>query len=898
MNITFGLSLDQEPQIKPASLAESRVGPLGMLTLLESRLGLAAQGASQTQRMTESLSAIEGVYQAGEVYGRASFERDRFAVAQLFLNYRDELMLAGWDGLTPLNGSPRLSAISKFSSGLGAEARCGLGDRLLAIYLCLQERSLAWESLKVIGAKEDFDLAWQNVLDLLGAVYEPDAFDSLASTDLSDSDLQRFRRAISSGAAKIDLQYDGTLEILTAHSEWILAQAVQVIAAQEKSVLIVGGGNAGVLDAAYARADFPTVGISTASRARPVPQVLALALRLLWKPLDPQYLLEFLTHPECPVTSDLRKRLAQALLQSPGIGGCAWQEAISKAKERVSTTAKNKIEADQGLARIDQNLAAWIDIQRYDLNESAPADALKTICEQTHAWALRKLARFDESDSPKAAQFRYLIDAAKQLSQGLNAIKNITLPETNRLLETVLGSGSDSGMIVSEMGHVAYATSPEQVNSSASVVLWWNAEEPAEKRITHWTQTERTGLGQSGVELPSLELALARAARSWLKPIRAAQEKLLLSLPQQRAGKPVVQHPLIGRLRSLLKEGALMPMRNMDEALSASPAGTKKNLRDLEPVLLPQKRRWWQLPASVSVPLREQESFTSLEKYIYAPQLWVLEYAAKIRPGQLNTEQLDCGPRLYGTLIDRLAEELFGSNPLEQIDWRKANGDQLESWVRNRWASLLEKEGMPLLVVGRQSERATVLSQAVVAIQDLAALFKKMKITGVMPHEKPPAVEFIGGKLTGDIDLLLTNAGGGVGILDLKYGGRASKERQLKEGRPLQLAVYGYLVSGGKQTFPSGAFYILSSRRLLSCDASFFTAASPVAAEAGSYDLQKVWQEFEQIWRWRRGQLDKGLIEVVSDDTLPDENSIPPLANWESPKGADKYSDHTTLTGF
>lgn len=102
MNITFGLPLDHESQIKPACLAESRVGPLGMLTLLESRLGLAAQGASQTQRLTESLSAIEGLYQAGEVYGRASFERDRFAVAQLFLNYRDELMQVAKVGMVSL----------------------------------------------------------------------------------------------------------------------------------------------------------------------------------------------------------------------------------------------------------------------------------------------------------------------------------------------------------------------------------------------------------------------------------------------------------------------------------------------------------------------------------------------------------------------------------------------------------------------------------------------------------------------------------------------------------------------------------------------------------------------------------------------------------------------------
>ncbi len=35
MIITFGLALDQQSPIKPAGLAEGRVGPLGMLTLFE-----------------------------------------------------------------------------------------------------------------------------------------------------------------------------------------------------------------------------------------------------------------------------------------------------------------------------------------------------------------------------------------------------------------------------------------------------------------------------------------------------------------------------------------------------------------------------------------------------------------------------------------------------------------------------------------------------------------------------------------------------------------------------------------------------------------------------------------------------------------------------------------------
>lgn len=898
MVITFGLKLDHESPLKKASLAESRVGVPGMLTLLESRLGLAAQGVSQTRRLTGALLALDGLYQRAESYGRVSFERDRFAVAELFLNYRDELMLAGWDGVILLNGSPRLAAISQFANLLDTDLRCGVGDRLLAIHSALKERPLAWSSVNAIGTKQDYSLAWQKVLESLGAVYEEESFASATDSDKTDSDLVRFRKAITSGAATIDLKHDGSLEILSAHSEWTLAQTVQSISAQEKSVLIVGGRNASVLDSAYIRANCPAVGTPKTSKARPVPQTLALALRLLWKPLNPQFLLEFLTHPECPVSSDLRYRLAKALLESPGIGGTQWLEAIAEAKLRINNTAKTPDEAAQRLLRIEEDLSNWVHLKRHDLHEAAPASALKEICERTKAWATKQLSRFAETLNPLAAQFKYLSAAAEQMSQSLDSMDKITFPETHRLLEAVLGNGIDSGMVVPELGHVAYADTPEQVNTSAGVVLWWSAEEITESEPTPWTAIERASLDKSGVLIPSRERAIARTAQSWLKPLHAAREKLLFILPQQRAGDPVVQHPLIGRLRSLLKENDRLPLRRLDQEVSDNKGLDQKTLRELKPILLPKRRRWWKLPETVNLKAREQESFSSLEKFIYTPQLWVLEYAAKIRPGRLNTEQLDCGPRLYGTLIDRLTEELFGDNLPDSIEWKSANSEQLESWVRKRWDKLLEQEGMPLLVMGRQSERARVLSEAVVAVQDLVALFKQMTITVATPHKQPPAVAFSGGKIIGNIDLLLTSANGATGILDLKYGGRSDKERQLKEGRPLQLAIYSYLLSGGKPPFPAGAFYILSSRRLLTCDKGFFVSTNPIAVEDGSSDLQQVWQEFQQVWLWRRGQLDKGLIEVVSDETEKDQDSTPPLANWVTPKDADKYSDHTTLTGF
>lgn len=184
-------------------------------------------------------------------------------------------------------------------------------------------------------------------------------------SDLSpkDSDLGRIQSLLGrleKGAnPKIRLNGDRSIICLTAFSEYALARGVaqwlRHIRLKEKTtVTLISGANAGPLEQALLALDEPTLGLEPYSRARPIPQVLLLALRLYWKPLDPRSLLEFLTHPVCPVSGSSRHWLANAVAESPGVGGPKWNEAIAAAKERVCETEKGNVAArKEALGRID-----------------------------------------------------------------------------------------------------------------------------------------------------------------------------------------------------------------------------------------------------------------------------------------------------------------------------------------------------------------------------------------------------------------------------------------------------------------------------------------------------------------------------------------------------------------
>ena len=154
----------------------------------------------------------------------------------------------------------------------------------------------------------------------------------------------------------------------------------------------------------------------------------------------------------------------------------------------------------------------------------------------------------------------------------------------------------------------------------------------------------------------------------------------------------------------------------------------------------------------------------------------------------------------------------------------------------------------------------------------------------------------------GSLDLVVTNQAGRQAVIDLKYGGREEKQTQLDEGNPLQLAVYGYLLSeAGRQEWPASAFFVLKDSELLTRD-GFFSAGTG-GAEPGGLSLEKCWIEFKQMWEWRQKHLKDGWIEITVHGTektsgSKEPDSAPPLKHWKPGKDQDKYNDFPALTGF
>jgi hypothetical protein len=206
---------------------------------------------------------------------------------------------------------------------------------------------------------------------------------------------------------------------------------------------------------------------------------------------------------------------------------------------------------------------------------------------------------------------------------------------------------------------------------------------------------------------------------------------------------------------------------------------------------------------------------------------------------------------------------------------------------------------------GHRADAAALLATGKSALWELLDLFRGAKVVNARSNVELAPAPFIGGSIGGVLDLLVKSSRNRTAVVDLKFGGFTVREQELKDNRPLQLAVYGYLLSQEKGGgWPEAAFYLLKDRRLIAHDAGFFPGARVVASGTSAGGIEACWSDFEKIWVWRREQLDGGWIEVTVPNTEPTaesestRDSTPPLAHWLATEDQARFNDYDALTGW
>lgn len=915
MKVELGLKFDGYSPVYPRhSIAESVCGPLGFLDLLETRLGLKVRAVAPAQRVFQFRQALEKVTDCPRFF-RDSFKRDPYAVAEVLLRWRDGMIEAGWDGKASPDDSARIQDMAAVEARAKECLSSGVADRLRAVLLELDSRSANLDSLTVLDPPEHWPTLWRRICEKLGGRFEPVGYSAESDASREGSDLCCVQELLRDGAParRLGLKGDQSIVCVTAFSEVTLAAGTaqwlrRLRQNSRGSLTLVAGAGAGPLEQALSALDEPSLGIRPGSLRRPIPQVLMLALRLYWKPLDPRALLEFLTHPASPVDSALRFKLANAIAECPGVGGASWEAAISSAREIVETSdTLDAVGKQAALERIDKDVIDWLLVADFDAREGAPGSRLAKCCAQVSHWAIHQ-AMAESIPETEELQFHALAALGSEMARVLESQSSITRSELERLLHQVSGKGWPGGCAIEELGSVHRTLYPGAVHEPVDTVVWWGFSAPPPPPRLPWTLEEQDELRAHGAEFPARESVAVMESRQWVQPFLAARKQLILVFPRERGGEPVAHHPMLVRLRSLLDaDSEPLSVIDLDEVICSGTADAPWALERIDHRPLPAMRRWWKLNPSAQLPVRELESYSSCAKFIYDPCAWVLQYKAGLKSGPVAGLRLQDDFRQEGTLLHRILDLLLDASETS-IDWRNCTQSEFNAWLDGIWNGLLETEGANLLLAGRIADGLALLETGKRAIWELLWQLRKANVIEAKANVTMPRAPFAGGQIHGIIDLLVRNDKNDCAVVDLKFGGQAIREKELQENRPLQLAIYGHLVRcSGQSDWPASAFFLLRRRSLIAAADAFFPNAKVIASNrpAGrDGDLLQCWNDFETVWQWRRQQLDDGWIELAAvspqSSESPDEapESIPPIRHWIADEDHAQFSDFDALIGW
>jgi hypothetical protein len=847
-----------------------------LLANLELRLGLPRVPSAQAVRVqhwSRRMAELEATH-PGQFYAR-SHRMDAIGTAETLLKWRDELVIAGWNGAPIPGGGPRIETVRELNEL--HDLPPGTPDRLCQVERELRDlraaRTPIFDALLLAETRTLWPGRWQRVFTLLEergtsirttiATFEPMP---------GDSDLGRLQALLrdepvtATPPASPRLEGDGSLIVLRAETSWELADATAALlhAWQDPSTVIIRGGEARALDDALVAHGLPSQGLDSNSEWRPALQVLPLAVELAFEPRDPYRVLELLTLPVGPFQGLVGNELAGALAEAPGIGGPAWRKAKEEIAEatrakalRAATASGVALDAAEGLAneRVEgrlQTIATWLEQPGCEATSPAPRAALLAVADRVRTWLRKRLAAVTKSAQAEptrtdlAARADILATAFARAQEFHDTLSHesragLDLVDARLLLEQV-SSGHTLALATEAAGRTDPVDSPAALRCARDVVVWWHCVGGTEWRpsVRPWRRGELVALREAGIVLPDPAERLAAEGQSWHQAIHATRRRLVLAMPGWALGEALEPHPVwtemaarLGASRADLARITIDARDLLAGRVDALGRAAPPVVHDRGALALPTARPEWHVdPAYLGAAVRH--SATSLDALVGCPLQWVFKYPAGIRPGALDS--IAGGPQLCGKLGHRLVEELHGAGVL-------ANAGALGGLVASILDRLLREEAAVFLLPGATFELAQLRDQLARAVTSLAEMLAESKLT-VVGVEVVVEAPWRAGTLGGRLDLLLRDEADRDVVLDLKWG--LSRYRDLlQSGGATQLAVYAAarMRETDAREMPAAAYFSLKRGQLLATPGGpFRTRSMPIDGPA----LAETWARFER----------------------------------------------------
>lgn len=858
MTLTFGLRLDDNFLPYPAADAGGHyyVGSRGLIHTLEKFFGLPG-GTENVEYLR-----IEQYRQAclrhlektqNSPFYQAAFEADAFAVAADLLSRRDELVLAAWDFELTENTPSRLRTLAEIEACCAEKTLApGFADRFAQIEKALQSRQ---QPFTEIYLNEPKTILPKHFLRLFKQMVAVEHLHQLPETEIQgDSDLNRFQKSFQKNG-KQELSADGSLLVVRAkratEAAGFLAKLLRDNPDYQPALLVPERNR--TLDTALVKEGLPSLGIPSASLARPSLQILKLVTAFLWEPIDPYKILEFVSLSVKPLDKRLSNVIARLMANQPGINGDDWFREISIFFNNLEEAAKKDKNINVKEVRGWYNF--WFARTRYAADSTVPKGEVIEIFKRLKDWAYQA---FDEGGS-KNNSLLVLSDQSRRIAELLEELPELRL--SNLELERIVRTIYEPSPIIfkeTEVKHFAYTSYAGAVIGEVEDLIWWNftQNEPVHF-FSRWYLNERTFLQEKDIHLvtPKTENALLLWQRS--RPVLRTASRLVLVIPEMIDGTAVQEHPLFDNFKATFEnpeavsfdvnteegreilEGFFTQIEEKEE-IPARPLGRPAPFLHINNLERLQEIENY----------RDYETYSSLNALLYYPYRWIFRYKIQLQPSSILSVVKD------KTLMGNLAHKTFELLLKEDFSaWEKP---QVFAFTEKTINRLLQREGAIFLMYGRAPERLNFINKLREAAWSFIRHLQQNQWQ-VEATELSLEGKFAGTQVKGISDLVLKREGESA-LVDLKWSGAGYRENLIRSEEDLQLALYAALLKRGSV---HTSYFIMSNAKILARNNEAFKEAEALLPDSDHAEIQeKMLAKMQATYVWRTRQIDNKQIEV------------------------------------
>lgn len=852
MKIAFNPSYDEGYYINlsengKALLATKFIGTMGLLDHLSLHNGLSGIFASDGERASAYLSHVRKSIEGSMV--EASFKNDALGVTKCLLQWRDALIMSGWDpSQNGCESTPKLQLLSKIESSWSAQLK-GSADRWLELAKLSKKQPLLEEgdTIECSCSKNALPRLVQDVLVSCKASF----------TEYPED---------------IYIPDDANIEVLHYND---LSDAYRQVAAnidEYKNSVIINRDNVSLNHILFSWGH-PLVGAMIQDSNPLTLQLFKLALSVFSRPLNIQNLLSYLQLPIGPVPARLRYALSNILIQEGGFGEIDWNELDEEKAAAIKEAGiSNKwqlciydyINTDEdadGDARRPTKaerqgkiaLLKYITDPEIVRGKNIPVEKLNEYIGAFNQWASAiAFNSNDNGDEMLKSQLATVVSYFRQLYDAISGMLDISYQDLEKLVRTIYQPTSII-QAHAQVGSLNVIGSYNQLVDSPEKILWLDccAADQISDKYEFLSTAEKEWLNeQDNISIPRIEELLDMNRKEMICKLSTIKGKITLVTSDYHHNQKMAEHPIIAELK--MQRGDSLKITEGDTSLPTSDSSDIKKIK--------QKMQYSLGKIEYA---GRSESNTSIDTLINYPFDYTVQYIARL--SKSSQKELGSIQKITGLVAHSFIERLVNSvSDLAKED--RAN--KMEELLGEEYDKRLEKAivitGLSLMLKENEVDYNNFKFQLKKSIEVLLYIIKQKKLVPVgceMKYEKPL------GEVINDfnarIDMVLEDTNEKAVIFDFKWSYSKSYGEKIKDGKAIQLELYRReLIAQGKKVSAVG-YYLFPKCVLETSDYETLKDADGkiIINHIDTPQDADIFKQIEKSITQRRKELQEGNIE-------------------------------------